>query len=242
MSGSGEFELGETERLPWLETVDDDYAEGPGILRTLLFVLIGLALVAAIVFGVYRFQQSQTRAGTGALIQAQEGDYKTRPDNPGGMKVEGEGDTVFATSEGKTDGNAAIDLKAMPEAPVAATIAPAAKPKPTANGSAAVPPSSGKLTMPPPVTAPAKATLPDVSSGALVQLGSFPSEATANSVWASMSKRLPYLAPLGKTVQQATVNGRTVYRLRVNAGSASAATALCAKLKVAGEACFVATS
>ena len=58
--------------------------------------------------------------------------------------------------------------------------------------------------------------------------------------WGQASKRFTYLAPLGKSVQKAEVNGRTVYRLRVNAGSAGAATELCGKLKVAGEACFVA--
>ncbi|CAN5718467.1 hypothetical protein BH11PSE6_BH11PSE6_23330 [soil metagenome] len=36
------------------------------------------------------------------------------------------------------------------------------------------------------------------------------------------------------------MNGNTVYRLRVNAGSANQASELCGKLKVAGEACFVA--
>jgi hypothetical protein len=75
-----------------------------------------------------------------------------------------------------------------------------------------------------------------------VQLGSFPSEAEANAAWAKASKRFTYLAPMGKSVQQAEVNGRTVFRLRVNAGSANQATELCGKLKVAGEGCFVANN
>jgi hypothetical protein len=72
-----------------------------------------------------------------------------------------------------------------------------------------------------------------------VQLGSFPSAAEANAVWTKQSKRFSYLAALGKSVEPATVNGKTYYRLRVNAGSASAAAELCGKLKVAGEDCFI---
>jgi hypothetical protein len=215
MASSGEFELRDDERLPWLETVDEDYAEGPSILRTLLFVLLGLAIIAAIVYGVFWFEQRHGQAGNGQLIAAQEGDYKVKPDDPGGMKVEGAGDTAFATSEGKTDGNAQIDLKALPEAPV------------TAPNRADAPGAPAK---------PADAPAPQ---GALVQLGSFPDAATANEEWSAKAKRFGYLAALGKSIEPANVNGRTYYRLRVNAGSADAASELCAKLKVAGEACFI---
>ena len=90
------------DRLPWLETVEDDYREGPSVLRIILLVLVGLAIIAAAAFGWWWYQRTVTGEGTGALINAQEGDYKVKPDEPGGMKVEGEGDTVFAASEGAT--------------------------------------------------------------------------------------------------------------------------------------------
>ena len=77
------------------------------------------------------------------------------------------------------------------------------------------------------------------TGGALVQLGAFPTEAAANVAWSAIAKRFGYVAALGKVVQPATVNGRSVYRLRVNAGSAGNAANLCGRLKVAGEACFV---
>lgn len=241
MATSGDFDLRDEDRLPWLETVDEDYAEGPGIIRTIFFVLLGLAAIAAIIYGVYWYQQTHGgQKGTGALIAAQEGDYKVKPDTPGGMKVEGEGDTAFATSEGQTGGNASIDLKAVPEAPVAGKTAPAPAPALTTKAVADVPPSAGKLTMPEPVKVPAKLPTVTAVKGAVVQLGSFPSEADANAAWAKSAKRFAYLAPLGKSVETATVNGRTVYRLRVNAGSAGAASDLCGKLKVAGEGCFIA--
>jgi hypothetical protein len=177
--------------------------------------------------------------GNGALIAAQEGDYKVKPDDPGGLKVQGEGDSAIATSEGSGTGNASIDLKALPEAPIAGKKAEAGKP--VLGGSSktvsTIPASGGKLA---PRGAMVRVAGGGTSGGSLVQLGSFPDEASANTEWARASKRFTYLAPLGKSVQKAEVNGRTVYRLRVNAGSAGQASELCGKLKVAGEDCFIA--
>lgn len=236
MATSDEYEVRDEDRLPWLETVDDDYNQGTPIVRIALFVLLGLAVIAALILGSYWLKNRPRSSGNGALIAAQEGDYKVKPDTPGGMKVEGEGDTAFATSEGKSAGNASIDLKAMPEAPIAGKPAKAGA---TTKNAGAVPPSSGKLTAPKPMTMPGAKAAAGTSGGALVQLGSFPDAASANAAWARASKRFAYLAPLGKSVEQASVNGKTVYRLRVNAGSASQASELCGKLKIAGEACFV---
>lgn len=275
MATSLDQDIRDENRLPWLETVDEDYREDGSILRTAIIALIGLAVIGGIIALLFLMNRpAAPSAGTGRLIAAPEGDYKVKPDTPGGMKVEGEGDTAFATSEGKATGNASIDLQATPEVPigfeadktsrnalaqrqiaerlaaqqkadrtspeqVAAKTAPApAQPMATAK----VPPSAGKLTAPAPVQMPAIAKSPAGTGGALVQLGSFPTEAAANTAWARASKRFAYLAPLGKSVQVATVNGATVYRLRVNAGSAGQASELCSKLKVAGEACFVPSS
>src|SRR3546814_17182363 len=82
-------------------------------------------------------------------------------------------------------------------------------------------------------------SFPTRRSADLVQLGSFPTEGQAKTAWTRVSKRFAYLAPLGQSIEKATVNGNTVYRLRVNAGSADQAKSVCGKLKVAGEACFI---
>ncbi|MES2755561.1 MAG: SPOR domain-containing protein [Pseudomonadota bacterium] len=226
------------DRLPWLETAEDDWREGPSWQKIAAFVAIGLALIAAAIYGIYWYKNRGGPAGTGELIAAQDGDYKVKPDEPGGMKVDGEGDAALATSQGKADAGAAINLNAAPEAPVAGQKASPGKAPVVAGGAVAVPGSGGKLTAARPGAAPTAAAA-SASRGALVQLGSFPSEAAANGEWASKSKRFGYLSALGKSVERAEVNGNTVYRLRVNAGSAGAATTLCGKLKVAGEACFV---
>ena len=239
---SDPVELREEDRLPWLQTVEPAEPEGPPLGRVIAFVLLGLALLAAIIFGVYKLQHRET-AADGELNAAQEGDYKIKPDDPGGLKVKGEGAQAVATSAGKP-GNGAIDLKAVPEAPVQGQRAQPLPARPADGGRnavAQVPATGGRLKAsaplaPTPVAAPGAA-----SGGSLVQLGAFPSEAVANTAWASLSKRFAYLAPLGKSVQPVAANGRTLYRLRVNAGGANQAADICGRLKVAGEGCFVAS-
>ena len=225
---TGEYEMRDEERLPWLETVEDDYSDGPSVIRVVLLIILALAIVAAAIFGYQYYKKHQGADGNGALISAQEGDYKVKPDDPGGLNVTGEGDSAIATSDGATPGNASVEMTAKPEAPIEGKKAVAATAD--AGASKAVAPIPA-----PSVPAPAAAA----SGGALVQLGSFGSEVEANATWASISKKYGYLAPMGKSVQAAQVGGKTVYRLRVNGGSAGAATSLCAKLSAAGQACFV---
>ena len=230
------------DRLPWLETVEADEATGAPFGRVIGLVLIGLALLAAIAFGIYRMQHRET-AADGALIAAPEGDYKTRPDDPGGLKVVGEGTTAVATSAGKA-GNGAIDLKAVPEAPVDGRRAQPSAATPDDGGRnavATVPASGGRLSAKPPVSAAGAATAGVVRGGSLVQLGAYPSEAIANASWNSFAKRFAYLSTLGKSVQPVAAGGKTLYRLRVDAGGANQAADICGRLKVAGESCFVAS-
>ena len=237
--GSGIGRMDDPEdRLPWLESADDDYRDGPSAARVIVIVVALLAVLALAVWAFTSFRPASHAAGSGALIEAPSNDYKIKPDEPGGMKVDGEGDTVFSTSEGGgPDG--AIDTRAVPEAPVAGkTVAAKAQDKGSSKVVTAVPAASGKLTAQSPQVATARIAASG-GGGAIVQLGSFPNEAGASLAWNALSKRFGYLAPLGKSVERAEVNGNTVFRLRVNAGSNGAASSLCGKLKVAGEACFI---
>jgi hypothetical protein len=224
------------DRLPWLETADEEYEEGPNWLRPLLLALLGLAVVAAAIGGYFWVQRSGGGDGTGELINAPEGEYKVKPDDPGGMKVEGEGDTVFAASEGATT-NGSVDVGAMPENPVAGKAAPKPTPTPVKGASRVVANVPAAVAQ---AAVPAQKSPGPSAGSAVIQLGSFPSEAGANTAWARLSRRFNYIAPLGKSVEKAEVNGNTVYRLRVNAGSNGQARELCGKLKAAGEACFLA--
>lgn len=112
---------GEEERLPWLEAVQDEDAErAPGTGRLVAAVMVALIAIGLVVGGVFWLRDRNRPGGSadGELIAAPAGPYKTRPDSPGGMQVEGQGDTAYAASEG-TETNAAIDLNALPETPVA---------------------------------------------------------------------------------------------------------------------------
>lgn len=236
-------DLRDEDRLPWLETVEPDDEEPSHTLRHVAFALLGLALLGAIVFAVVRWQQGRAAGGDGSLIAAPEGDYKIRPDDPGGLKVEGEGDAAVATSAGAAAGSGAVDLAAVPETPVVAgpTPQPKASHTPTAgrNAKARVPDIGGRLKAAEPMDR-SRANIPGaISGGSLVQLGAFPTEAAANTAWGAFAKRFGYLAALGRSVEQAEVDGRKVFRLRVNAGSANQAADICGRLRVAGEACFV---
>ncbi len=207
------FALDDPDRLPWLETADGyEYDEGASPLKVAAMVLGGLALLAAIVGGIYWAQRNQTAGGTGKgeLIAAQEGDYKVKPDEAGGKTFEGEGDSAFAASEGKKTG---------------ATIAPAAK---TADAKAAPakPAASG------PATAPAGAVM--------VQLGAFGDSAKADTAWAGLSKRFGFLSGVNRKIAEASgEGGRKIFRLQAITANAAAAQQLCTKLKAAGENCLI---
>jgi len=236
-----DMDLREEDRLPWLETVEPDEERGAPIGKVIAMVVLGLVVLAAIIYGIYALQSRQS--ADGQLIAAQEGDYKVKPDDPGGLKVKGEGDAAIATSAGKA-GNGSIDLNAVPEKPVEGRrVAPNARPSPAggSNAVAQVPASGGRLVAVQPVTVQRNAAANAGSSGSLVQLGAYPTQAAADTAWNGFSKRFSYLAPLGKSVQSVATGGRTLYRLRVNAGSANQAADICGRLRVAGESCFVAS-
>ncbi len=227
------------DRLPWLEAVEDEDENTVSTGKLAGFVLAALLCLGLVIGGIWWLRQGQPGPqGDGKLIAAAEGDYKVRPDAPGGMKVEGQGDTTFKTSEGAAP-KGKLDMNGGSEAPLAGTKA---RPATAAAGpagkmaSAPMPAAGGKLVAAPPA-APVVRPGAVPTSGALVQLGAFGSEAKANQAWIGMTRRFAYLAPLAKSVEAAESGGSTVYRLRANAGGDAGA--ICGKLRVAGENCMV---
>lgn len=101
---SDSLDLDDENRLPWLESAEDyDGEDEYSPIRVALFIGLGIALLAAIVGGIYWMQNRDAGglSGDGTLIAAQEGDYKVRPDDPQAKKFEGEGDASFAASQGQ---------------------------------------------------------------------------------------------------------------------------------------------
>ena len=210
----------EEDRLPWLEAVDEDEVpEGPSAAKLIAFVVIGLVAIGLIVGGLF-WLGNRAEDGTGEpeLIAAPAGDYKVKPEEPGGMQVEGKGDTAFATSAG-ADPKGAIDVNAVAEAPV--IRADAAKTAPAPAKPAATKPA-------------AAAPAPAAAGGGTIQLGAFSSPSSANNAWKALSGRFTYLAPLTHNVVPVASGGKTLYRLRA---SGPGAENLCGRLRVAGESC-----
>jgi hypothetical protein len=219
----------EEDRLPWLEAVDEEEERaGPSALKLIAAVLIGLVAIGAIVGGIFWIGNRDGQANRDAeLIAAPQGDYKVRPDDPGGMTVEGEGDTAFAASAG-ADPKGAIDTEAVPEAPVT--------PRPGQQPSASQPaPKAAPKAGPAPAAEPILKAPPPTNAGPSIQLGAFPNAASAEKAWKALAGRFTYLAPLSHSVVSANVNGRTWYRLRA---SGAGAAGICGRLRVAGEDCL----
>lgn len=204
-------------RMPWLEPVEEEEEPSePSFGKTIGLVIFGLVLLGAVVGGFSWWSQSGATGGDGELIAAPAGPYKIKPADPGGMDVEGEGDTSFAASEG-ADPKGRIDMTAIPEAPVVKAEPQAA---PGATSEAPSEPNEGEA-------APAE----DAST---IQLGAFSSEAAANNAWKALSGRFSYLEPLSHSIIPVQTGDRTLYRLR--AGGPGAGN-ICGRLRVAGESC-----
>ncbi len=293
------------EDAPWLAGVAEERDASTAMPRSRLIggIVVFLVLLAAIVGGLFAIT-SRTREGGSSvevaatpaevpLIAADPGPYKVRPDDPGGMQVEGAGETMYAAGEGANIGGE-LDPGALPEEPLArpgqggpqellppaagasevAAIPPAGSvPRPLPKPSAvAAPPTAPPNTRFEPTTRPTQGddphlrVVPDATAvptplkrlpkppapvpgtpppkaigSAALQLGAFSSSAKADAAWKDYTARFGYLAGLGKSVGKVERDGTTLYRLRAT-GVADHATAvdLCARLRVAGEACLVA--
>ena len=211
--------LNDPDRLPWLETADGyEYDDRASPLRIAVMLLAGLVLLAAIIGAIYWLQRNQIGGanGNGQLIAAPASAYKFKPQDAGGKRFEGEGDSAFAASEGTKTG---------------ATLVPAAK------IAAAVPPDA---TASAPAAAPAATNAVAPASTVMVQLGAFGDSAKADAAWAALNKRFGFLAGMNRKIAETNVEGgRKVFRLQAVTANSSEAQQLCAKLKVAGENCLI---
>ncbi len=202
--------LDDPDRLPWLETADGyEYEETASPLKVAGLVLGGLALLAAIVGGIYWFQRNQAGGqGNGELIAAPEGGYKEAPTDREGKSFEGEGDAAFAASEGKK-----VDAKIDP-----------AKAKEAAAAAAATPVKSG------PIPAGAAFVQLGAYSDAAKAEQAWGALGKRFAAISGSNKRI---------AEGAGEGGRKVFRLQAIAANSAAAQQLCAKLKAAGESCIV---
>lgn len=242
------LDMRDEDRLPWLEAVEEDDDDGISIGKMVGGVLVALIAIALVIGGIFWLRDRNADPANGAeLIAAPEEDYRVRPSEAGGMEVEGEGDAAFEASEGGSP-EGRIDRNATPEEPVAGRRVAANGGDREASGgdsSARIPASNQRLEEAAPRRETANAgnasrsNVPSASSGRLIQLGAYSSQAAANSAWTEITGRASFLGSLNKTVTSVNAGGRTLYRLRAVAGSADAARQICSRLRSAGEACSV---
>lgn len=209
------------QNFPWLEAVEDE-DDAPRLsagrmLMALVLILIAAILVAGTMFWLGR--RNTDGAGPAELIKADPRPYKIKPADPGGLDVAGESGTAYATSAGEQT-DAQLDLNAVPEEPVARPKAAAPAPAEAAPDKADTPPA---------------AAAPSGPAGSTIQLGFYPSQASAESSWKSLSGRFSVVAGANKLI----VPYQQGYRLRASFGAAADASRACQLLKVAGEACFI---
>ena len=213
------------ERLPWLESADDiDADEGFDSGRIIGFVLLGLVALAMIVGAVWFASHRGPGQADGSLIRAETGPYKVAPEDPGGKKFAGTGDTSYAVAQGETRSGTIAGQDSPPRPGFTAT----ATPEPAASAPAPKPSASATAS-----------AAPAATSGVGVQVGAYTSAADAETGWASLAGRHEALAGIKHRVIEGQADFGRVFRLQAVAGDLAAANALCARLKASGQGCQV---
>ena len=226
----GEIELADEDRLPWLEAVEEDSeGGGPSVAKLVTAIVIGLVAIGVIVGGLYWLGNRSSPGDANTVITAENGDYKQRPENPGGTNFSTEGNTSVAASEGQQPrGN--LNVNGVAEAP-AQPARPAPAPSQTATPAPAPQPPARPAPAPQQPQRPAPAP-----SGPAIQLGAFSTPAAANNAWRALAGRFRYLAPLTHSLVAVQAGGRTLHRLRASGPDSPN---VCRRLQAAGEACAI---
>lgn len=202
------------ERLPWLESGDEDDDDG-GVDTGRIFGFALLALLTLVVFvgGLWWFGQRDADPeliADGSTIEAPPGPYKVKPADPGGKQFEGTGNLAPAVGEGE-----------RPE------------------GVLAEGPPQPRIDLPKPGAASTAGAAPTQTGGIGVQVGAYSSKADAEAGWQKLLSQTDQLAGVSHRIVQGQADIGTVFRLQAVAGDAAAASRLCAALKDDGVACQV---
>ncbi|RXZ64075.1 SPOR domain-containing protein [Pelagerythrobacter rhizovicinus] len=205
-----ELELDDDERLPWLESADDE-EDGQGVDagRVVGFALLALLALAVLLGGGwYLLRETGDRdfVADGSTIEAPEGPYKERPEEPGGRVARGTGDIAPAVGEGQSrEGRLAQDQDV---------------PSPSA-------PATGDDGD------------EEASTGVAVQVGAFSNRETAQRGWATLTRQTEALSGVKHRIVEGRADIGTVYRLQALAVDVAAARRLCDALQADGVACQV---
>lgn len=216
-TGAGdELDLAASHSLPWLESYEEDEdAGGIDVMQVFGFAALLIALLVAVVAGVWIFASGMTgeeRVADGSVIEAPEGPVKQRPDKPGGKEFAGTGNVAPLVGEGASKPGVVAEPP-----PGLATPMPVPSVSATPSPSPAAPPAPG--------------------TG--VQLAAYGTRARAEQGWVDVTRRTEALAGVKYRIVEGKVDIGTVYRLQAVTGSRAEAERLCAALKADGIDCQV---
>lgn len=213
-----ELELaGDEESLPWLDSdYEDEEPTGYDTGRLIGIAMLGLLVIGLGAIGFWLFNNrgpDPELLADGSTIEAPAGPIKERPADAGGKQFEGTGNVAPAVGEGETrEGRLADGADAKPSIDTA--VSPSGTPS-------------------------AQPTQAAATGGVGVQVGAYSSRESAEAGWAALLRKTDRLSGFRHRVEQAQVDGSTVYRLQAVAGDLAAARALCSALKAQGTACQV---
>lgn len=204
------------DNLPWLESDDDYDDQSVDTARIVIIAILGLLAIGVVAGGIWwamRESGSGELLAQGETIEAPEGPYKTKPEDPGGKTFAGTGDTSFAVAEGQTR-EGRIDSRSLTTPSLSLTEPEAA---PTA----------------------ATATQSPAASGVGVQLGAYFNRADAESGWRTLSGQFEILQGRTHRIVEGQADIGRVFRLQVVASDLAAANELCQALMASGGRCQV---
>lgn len=215
---TNQLTLDEDERLPWLESGDDDEEEQRGgsgrLLGLALMALVALLVIIGLIWWLGHRSEKSDGLAAGGTIEAPATPYKTRPETPGGKEFAGTGDTSFKVGEGS-----AIDGK----------LATNDLPKPSIDATQGA--EDGKSALGADETA--------TVGGVGVQVGAYTSKEAAQAGWTTLYTANEALHGFKYRIVQGRADIGNVYRLQAVTGDAASAESLCARLKAGGAACQV---
>ena len=196
--------VSDDDALPWLESSDYEEVDSVDAWRVTGFVVLGLVALALLVGGIWYFA-SRSDAGApeadGSVIEAPEGPYKERPEDPGGKTFEGTGDLAPAVGEGESREGRLAEGSATPE-----PIAPSRAEEEAARA---------------PETEP---SAPAVSDNRIaVQVGAYRDKATAEAGWRKLQRQTDALSGVQYRIVKGEADIGTVYRLQALPGNMAAA-------------------
>ena len=223
----GELDLTQDDSLPWLEADEEEAAGGFDYVQFAGFFAILLALLGAMVAGIWfltNSSQDAEKVADGSTIEAPEGPYKVKPEDRGGKQFDGTGNVAPAVGEGKTREGRLAEAEGGAKEEV---VADADAPKPSLETRRTSESGSDKS---PPATS---------ASGVGVQVGAYGSRVRAEEGWAELSRSSAALDGVRYRIVKGQADIGTVYRLQAIAGDRAAADRLCAALKADGLPCQV---